>query len=482
MPGPAEQQMNKKDPGEARRYLIFGVVSMSIFMMAMNMTIVVVALPEIADGVGASLTWVGWVLTGFQLAMAVSMPLAGGIGDQLGRKRVFLASVAVFTVSSLGAGLSNNIALLILFRITMAIGGGAFLPLAAGLVSDEFPKQRAQAIGLFSSIFPIGGVIGPNLGGFLVQTFSWRWAFLVNIPVGVTVLVLSWFLLRETKTNVHHSLDIRGASLLSAGILGFMLTFTLLGGGHGIPAPLIWSLLPISGLLFALFWRYEQRAKEPILDLTLLRMRTFVASNIFNTLFGAFIFGVFAFIPLFTVKEFGFSTLESGVVLTGRGVAMTIASTVTSLLLLRRFGYRPLIIAGMLTISVSLVWLGLTPGARDIFGVHISTFWLLTVVLGLSGMGLGVVNPPSNNAGMELMPSKVASITGLRGMFRSLGGVISTTIIFYLLSGSTDPGGDLRTIFLVLGLLILVTIPLILMMPTGRESPIDEATPVDVRR
>jgi EmrB/QacA subfamily drug resistance transporter len=467
--------------GEARRYLIFGIVALTILMMAMNITVVVVALPEIAEGLNSSLSWVGWILTGFQLAMAVSMPLAGGLGDQFGRKRMFLIAVALFTVSALGAGLSSNIALLIMFRIIMAVGGGAFFPIAAGIISEEFPNHRAQAIGLFSSIFPIGAIIGPNLGGILIQALSWRWAFFINVPVGVLVFALSIFLLRQSESHVQHHLDVKGAMLLGSSILTFMLALTLLGGDYGVPKPIIWSLLPAGGLIIALFWRHERRVIEPIIDLDLLRMRPFAASNVFNIFFGAFVFGAFAFIPLFTVMVFGFSTLESGVVLTGRGIGMGIASTATSLFLLKRFGYRSLITLGMLAVAVSLAWLGVSPNTKVILGFHFSDFWLLTVILSLSGIGLGIVNPPSNNAGIEIMPSKVSSITGLRGMFRSVGGVISTTIILYLLSVYDDQGDGLRDIFLVMALLTLITIPLILLMPTGREESIEkEKQPIDL--
>lgn len=455
-----------------RRYVIFGTISLALLMSAMSMTAVIVALPEIATGLNTPLIWVGWIITSFQLAQSVAMPLSGRLSEQFGQKRVFIIAAAIFGLSALGAGLSSNIAMLIILRVIMAAGGGAFMPSAAGIVSELFPRHRAQAIGLFGSIFPIGGILGPNLGGFLVHQFSWRWAFLMNVPVAGAVVVLAWLLIPQARHDAKQHLDILGAMLFVSGILSFMLGLTLLGADYGLPLAAIWGLLVLSVVLLLIFWRHEVRTVQPIIDVEILQMRPFIASNIYNILFGVTVFGLFSFMPLFAVTEYGFNTLMSGVVLTGRSIAMIVVSAVTSLFLLRRVGYHPLLIGGLLLVAGSVF--ALSTGAKDVslLGLPISNFWLLTGMLALGGTGMGFANPAANNAGMELLPSKVSSIIGLRGMFRSLGGVLSTTIIFFFLAGYADKGQGLREIFLILSFLTLLAIPIVFMMPTGREKPL----------
>ncbi len=459
-----------------RRYIVFGIVALGLLQSSISSTIVVIAIPNIAAGLHAQLVWVGWVITGYQLAQAVAMPLAGRLSEVLGQKRLFLLCVGIFTLSALAAGGATSMTMLIISRSIMGVGGGALLPTAAAIVGNEFPKRRAQAIGLFSSIFPIGAVIGPTVGGLVLQQLSWRWTFYMNIPIGLLILLLSWRLLRESEQRTRHHLDLIGAVMLSVAILSFMLGLSLLGGDHAVSGVIIWGLLAASLALVLVFWRYETRSPEPILDLDLLRLKPFIASNAFNAIFGATVFGFFSFVPLYAVLVYGLSTFQSGSVLIARGVVMIVASSITSLLLLDRLSYRILIIAGMIIISITMLIMGAAPNGPMVFGIHVSDYWLLTGVLALGGFGTGLQNPPSNNAGMELMPSKVAAISGLRGMFRNMGGVISTTIIFSLLEGYTDRAAGLRHIFLALGLLIPLVFPLVMLMPTGREKPLQQAS------
>ena len=469
-------QSEASAPEGIERFIVFGVVALALLLAALNQTTAVVALPQIAKGIGASFIWVGWVITSYQLAQCVTMPLVGRLSDKFGRKRIFMIAVAIFTLSSFGAGASNNIVMLIACRTLMAVGGGAFMPSAAGIVSDQFPRQRQQAIGLFSSIFPIGGILGPNLGGFLVEHFSWRWAFYINVPIAATVFVLAWFLLKESKRPVEHRFDFSGAAFLGLGIVSFMLALALLGGKYDIPLGAIIALLASSVALLLLFWRHELHHPEPIVDLELLNLRPFVAANLFNTFFGAIAFGFFSFIPMFTVAVYGFTTLQSGNVLTGRALAMIVVSSLTSFFLLKRVSYRRLIIGGLVLIAMSLLTLSAGFNQVNVLGLAIPDFWLVSFVLTFSGAGVGLLNPPSNNAGMELLPSKVAAITGLRGMLRSAGGVISTTVIFFLLTGYQHQAQGLQEVFLILGLLMPLVIPLVLMMPTGREKPLAQDT------
>src|ERR687885_207394 len=183
------------------RYVFFLLASLAVLMSAIDGTIVAVALPQLTDALHAPLTWVGWTLTAYQLVQVVMLPLAGKLSDTLGRKRVFMACVGTFTLGSLLCGLAPTIGALIAFRALQALGGGGLMPSAVGIVSDQFAERRAQAIGLFTSVFPIGGIIGPNLGGYLLHNWSWRELFFVNVPLGLVVLVGVQLLLRGDRPS-----------------------------------------------------------------------------------------------------------------------------------------------------------------------------------------------------------------------------------------------------------------------------------------
>jgi len=168
-----------------RPYLIFVTVALGLLMYSIDTTVVAVAFPSFIRDFHTSVLWAAWTISIYLIAVAVAMPLMGKLSDSFGRKRIFLFSLMLFTGSSLACGLSPNIYSLILFRFLQGVGGAAFLPTASGIVSDQFPGNRERAIGLFTSIFPIGGIIGPNIGGWIVSNYSWRFIFYVNLPTGI---------------------------------------------------------------------------------------------------------------------------------------------------------------------------------------------------------------------------------------------------------------------------------------------------------
>src|SRR5258708_22898608 len=165
------------------RHLGFVLAALAVLMGSIDGTIMVVALPQLTESLHTSLSWVGWTLTSYQLVQIVMYPLAGQLSDMLGRRRVFLFCVVTFTASSLLCGLAPNVGFLIAFRALQAVGGGGLVPSVVGMIADEYRSHRAQAIGLISSIMPIGSIVGPNLGGFLLEHGGWRWMFFVNLPI-----------------------------------------------------------------------------------------------------------------------------------------------------------------------------------------------------------------------------------------------------------------------------------------------------------
>ena len=449
------------------RYLIFACAGISLLMHAMDVTMVAVAFPHLTEEFGTSILWAGWTVSVYLLAVTSVMPLMGTLSDNLGRKKVFLLSLSLFTGSSLACGLASNVHTLIAFRFLQGLGGASFLPTASGIVADQFPENRARAIGLLASILQVGGVIGPNLGGWIVSRYSWRYIFYINLPIGIALIILMSVLLESSEALSRPRIDVWGASLLSGTILFLMLGLSLTAEKLSISF-LPWSLTfgAISASLCYLFFRQEKRASSPILDMALLKARPFLAANLYNMATGAGILGVFAFIPLFATSVYQLSTLMSGMVLTPRSLAIVPASIVTSFLL-KRSGYRWPMVIGVSIISLATVLLGLEPGLWRRIGLPAGTAEDIALIVMLSGVGCGIAFPASNNACIELMPEKVATITGLRGMFVYVGGTLGISLITVILHLSSGPAEGFRIAFISFGFVLLLTIPLVFLMPSG---------------
>ncbi len=225
----------------------------------------------------------------------------------------------------------------------------------------------------------------------------------------------------------------------------------------------------ISSSFLYLFFRQERKDANPILDMALLKSKPFLAANLYNMMVGAGVFGIFAFIPLYATSVHKLSTLVSGMILTPRALAIIPASAVTSFLL-KRWGYRWPMVLGISIISLGTILLA-GPGLRllRMMGLHFGVAEILAFLVMISGIGIGIALPASNNACIELMPEKVATITGLRGMFRSVGGAFGISIITIILHLSSTPASGFRITFISFGLVLLSAIYLIFLMPTGKE-------------
>lgn len=455
-----------------RKYLIFGLVALSLLMASIDSTIVAVGLPAMRSGLHTSLLLIGWTVTAYQLGQLIVMPVAGKLSDELGRKRVFLAAVAIFTLASWLCAIAPNVYVLILCRIMQAIGGGALLPSCTGIVADAFPERRAQAIGLFSSIFPIGGIIGPNIGGAIIDHWSWRFIFSINVPIGIAVIVLTWWLYHPTPQEpVRRPIDVRGVALYGTAITALLLSLTWIGqhADSISHAPWVWAAFPLVGLLFVAWYRHEQRTADPMVDLTLIRHRPFLAANTYNFMFGAAVFGFSAFLPTYAELHYGMSATVAGALLTPRAIIMVVTSTLASFFLIR-LGYRLPMILGVCLISLSLLLTSLGPDNPRIFGIHISNFVYLAGAIAVLGLGFGLSGPASNNAALDIMPGNVAAVTGIRGMFRQTGGTIGTALVVVVISFFSDEARGLQVVFFSLALITLSIIPVVFLIPdTARE-------------
>jgi EmrB/QacA subfamily drug resistance transporter len=436
---------------------------MALFMAAIDQTIVASALPAIQQQLNAPINWSGWTITIYALGQVVTMPVAGKISDQFGRKQVFVISAVLFTAASLACGFATNIYLLVALRAVQAIGGGAFMPSATGIVADHFGAQRDRALGMFTSILPLGGIVGPVVGGILVAFWSWRGIFLVNVPVGILLIVLAAKFLPAGVPRVSGRIDLRGVGLLGALVFASMFGITYLGSGTlSLLNPVFLGSEVIAVIAVVFFVRHTKYHQAPFIPFELMRGRGFGVMNLINFCYGAAALGLGALVPLYAVDRFQITPLAAGTLLTARAIG-TICVATLAVLALRRTGHRLPMLVGFLVLALGLVAMYATPHGPS---PHL---WL-TIAAGVTGIGMGLTVPASNNASLQLAPDKAAAISGLRGMFRQGGAIIAVSVTTAVIARSGDPGMAQAHIFLVFAALLVAVLPLLLLVPDHRGS------------
>lgn len=445
------------------KWLIFAIVATALFMASLDLTIIGTALSAIHKSLHAKLNWTGWSVTGFTLGMTVTMPVAGRLSDQFGRKRIFVVAAILFTGSSLACGLASNIYLLVGLRALQAIGGGAFMPSATGIVADTFGDNRDRAVAMFTSILPVGGIVGPVLGGVIVTYWSWRGIFFINVPFGILVTILAIKFIPTSAPRPGEKVDIPGVILLGSVILAFMFGVTNLGNGHASitsASVLVPELLAV--VLVIAFRRHLRTAESPIIPIRLLMGQGFLSMNIINTLYGCAVLGMGALVPLYAHDHFGLTVLASGTVLTARAVGMICVAGLASMLL-RKTGYRLPMVIGFLLIALGSLMLFLpSPGMPN--------FWWLSVSAAVSGVGMGASMPATNNATLALAPEHVAAIVGLRGMFRQAGSILAVSVMTTVTARSSNAGDALGHGFVIFAIVLVLVIPLIYTVPEHRGA------------
>lgn len=445
------------------RWLIFAISSMALFMSALDSTIVATGLPTIHHALHAKLDWVSWTMTAYQLGLVSAMPVTGRIADVFGRKRVFVAAALLFTTASLACGSVHSIDLLIGLRVAQAAGGAAFLPSASGMVVDAFGKDRHRALGLFSSVFPMGALAGPIFGGVIVTDWTWRGLFLVNVPVGAAFTLLAVRYLPATPRRPGRA-DLLGSALIAVTVLATMLAITD-AGGHGAA---LWSPRVAGPALAALGcgWLLVRRAgrvADPVIPLRLLRGRAFASMNALNFVWGACVIGLGSLVPLVAEERYHLGPLPAGTLLTTRALS-EIGVAVAASFVIHRTGFRVPIVAGISLITTGLLVISVPPPGVGPYA------WLMLGAT-ITGLGIGMSAPGANNASIELAPDEVGAVSGLRGAARQLGAIVAVAFTTTAMARSADPTRMLLEAFLLLGVLLVVMSPLVLNVPDRARRP-----------
>jgi EmrB/QacA subfamily drug resistance transporter len=378
--GPPDSEVS----GQGQRVRVtFGALLLVLLLASLDQTIVSTALPTIVGDLGG-LSHLSWVVTAYLLASTVVGPLYGKLGDLYGRKIMLRVAIGLFLVGSALCGLSQSMTELIAFRALQGLGGGGLIVTTMAAVGDIIaPRDRGRYQGLFGGVFGISTVIGPLLGGFFVDSLSWRWIFYVNLPLGLAALVVIGMAFPARTKQVHHQIDYLGAVVLAAGLSAIVL-FTSLGGtSYAWGSTFIIALIILSVAMLVLFPFVEARAAEPILPLALFRNRTFVVTSAVGFIIGLALFGAVTFLPLYLQVVKGHSPTVSGLLITPMMAGLLVTSILSGNLISRFGHYRPFPIAGTAIMAVGLFLLST---------ISVATPTLRTagfmVVLGL---GLGMV-------------------------------------------------------------------------------------------
>ena len=425
---------------DRRLLMVSSVVVLGAIMSILDVTVVNVAINTLARDFDTDLSTIQWVATGYTLALATVIPITGWAADRFGTKRLYLVSIFLFVVGSALSGAAWSAESLILFRVLQGFGGGMLMPLGMTILTRAAGPQRVgRVMAIIGIPMMLGPILGPILGGWLVDDFSWRWIFFINLPIGALALVLALRILASDTPAPHHRLDWLGLGLLSPGLalVIYGLAESSSSGGFGEAQVLVPAL--IGAALLVGFVRHAMRAESPLIDLGLFNNKTFATAAGMMTLFTIAVFGSMLLLPLYLQAVRGESALTSGLLLAPQGIgamlSMPIAGALTD-----RTGIGKIVPVGLVGILVSV--LGLTQVSEDM------SYWTLSALLFLFGLGMGSTMMPIMSGAMQtLRRAAVARASTTLNIIQQVGASIGTAVLSVLLVDAlTDrlppqPGG-----------------------------------------
>jgi EmrB/QacA subfamily drug resistance transporter len=423
----------ESQPTGAALYTIFGALMLGMFLAALDQTIVSTALPTIVGDLGG-INHLSWVVTSYLVASTASTPLYGKLGDLYGRKLLFGVAIVIFLVGSALSGASQSLAELIAFRAVQGIGAGGLMVGAQAIIADIVPaRERGRYMGLIGSVFAVSSVAGPLLGGFFVDSLSWRWVFYVNLPVGALALAVVVLRLHLPRSRTEHQIDWLGAALLTAAVVCLILLTTWGGAQYAWGSPMIVALGVATVILVAAFVMTERRAVEPLMSPRLFAGRGFNVAVALGFVVGLAMFGALTFLPLYLQVVRGASPTGSGLLLVPLMVGLLTASIASGRRISRTGRYRGFPIAGSAALAVGMLLLT---------RLGVSTPYVVTalfmVVIG-TGIGLFmqvVVLVAQNDA----PPDQIGAATSSATFFRSIGGSVGVAIFGAIFSARLTAG------------------------------------------
>jgi EmrB/QacA subfamily drug resistance transporter len=413
--------------GRRRRLLVLLVCSSSLFLAYLDTTILSVALPTISRDLHAGLASLQWVADVYLLVLSALLILAGSMADRLGRKKLFMIGLAWFSAGSFLCSFAPNVGTLVALRMLQAVGGSMLTPVSLSIVRNVFtdPKERAQALGIWSGIFGVASACGPIVGGIMVSSVGWRSVFWVNVPIGVIMLLAAGRYLPESRAPHARRVDGPG-QLLMIVFLGTLTYAVIEGPSAGWASPEILALFAVAAASLVTFVLVERRHPEPLLDPRFFRSPPFTGASVIAVLAFLVMAGFLFVSTLYLQDVRADSPLRAGLSLLPATVMIAVWAPIAGRLN-GRFGPRiPLVLGGIF----------MTAGAVALTGLSASTsYGVLALGFALLGVGLGLVNPPITNAGVSGMPPAQAGVAGaVISATRQLGQVLGVAVMGAMLS------------------------------------------------
>src|SRR5580692_331691 len=419
-------------------WIIALVVTMATFMEVLDTSIANVSLPHIAGGLSAGVDESTWILTSYLVSNAIILPMSGWFSNLMGRKRFYMTCVAVFTISSFLCGLAPNLGALIFFRVLQGLGGGGLQPSEQAILADTFPPaKRGMAFAIYGMAVVVAPAIGPTLGGFITDNYSWRWIFYINVPIGIISMLLTSRVIKDpphlsgARREGGIKIDYIGLGLLALG-LGALQVVLDKGQredwleSHMI---LILTVVAATALVAAVVW--EWKTEHPIIDLRLFRDRSFAIGNSMMFMLGFVLLGTTLLLPLFVQTLLGYPAEQAGLALMPGGILILLCMPLVGFLL-SKLDPRILMIYGLCVLSFALYFM------THFFDLDIN-FRIAAAGRMIQGMGLAFLFVPINTVAYSyLPPNKNNAASGLINLARNVGGSVGISFVTTMLDRRTQ--------------------------------------------
>lgn len=409
-------------PTMTQRNILITGLFLGLFFASLDQTVVGTAMPRIIGDLGG-LGIMTWVTTAYMLTSTTVVPIAGKLADLFGRRIIYVTGILIFMGGSALCGISQDMAQLIIFRGLQGIGGGVMMPLSMTIVGDVFPpEQRGKWQGLMGAMFGLSSVVGPTIGGWLVDFASWHWVFYVNLPIGALAALTIFFGLRGEKTSREETvIDYAGAASLVTATVFLMLALNLGGTDYPWFSWQIAAMFVVSIIAWVIFLTVEKKARDPLLSLALFKNRTFAVANLVGFLMGLGMFGSIMFLPLFLQGVVGVSATESGNTMIPMMVSLMLTSIVGGRIA-TRVSFRTMFTAGMLFMAGGFYLLS----TMTVDTTRLTAIGNIVVL----GIGMGLVLPTVTLAVQNAFSFAQRGVaTSAAQFFRSIGGTLGMSLL-----------------------------------------------------
>jgi EmrB/QacA subfamily drug resistance transporter len=421
------------------RWIVTGLM-LGLLLGSLDQTIVSTAMPHVITELNGFNLY-SWVFTIYMLTSTTAVPIFGKLADLFGRRLIYLIGMGLFLAGSALCGLSHDMTQLIVFRAIQGIGAGALMPIAMTIIGDIFPpERRGKMQGIFGAVFGLSSVIGPAVGGFIVDHLAWQWIFYINLPFGVFAAIILSIALKESKGAEKKSIDWFGASTLTAAVVAFLLAIEMGGngpseGGMKHYAWDSWQILGLFGasaLLIALFLWIESKVKEPIIPLKLFGYKAISVSSIVGFLMGMGMFGAITYIPLFSQGVIGTSASNSGYILTPLMLSL-ISSSIIGGRLIMKLSYRTIVMTSMAIMTIG--YFLMSQMTVDTSRVELISYMIIV------GLGMGALMPVLTIASQSSVGHTLRGVATSTTQFtRSIGGTVGVAIMGVIMTNKMTSG------------------------------------------